>query len=301
VTPISVPGAAALLLLAAISTAQAAPLPHCSRPPAPFSAIPANTFKNSPAPRAVDPSAERCAWGVGLAILPKSTGTAFIVAHPREIMTNLHVVDPDCDGNARFAFGHAYKNGRSLSTVGATVVARGSYCAERRHRQFDYGGDWAIAVLDSDPGATEPMSVRTGARPLELRAGDLASLVRDNGRYFLVGYGMHFEHGTVPYLSPGCVLDRMFSADVVRHTCSAGHRSSGAPILYADAQGACDMVALHVGSITDAAGTPAYSSQRNANVAVLAARFIGAARIVAKDLNDGKSAGAIVAELRASR
>jgi len=278
--------------------AQAAP--QCPRePPIRHSTIPVNSFADSMPSRAVSPAVGQCAWGVGLAILPHGTGTAFLVGNRREIITNLHVVDRNCSGNSRLEFSHGFDRGHSLSTIGATVVAHGSYCSGRKRGRHDYGGDWAIAVLDQDPEAVEDHPARRDAGPLNLRGGDLASLRRDNGRYFLVGYGMQFENGVTPYLSAGCVLDRMFSADVVEHSCNAGHRTSGAPILYAEEGGGCDMVALHVGEIAVFPGRPAYRGDRNANVAVLAARFQAAARAVARELGEGWSAEEIAADMAA--
>jgi hypothetical protein len=283
----------ALVLIPFAGQAMAGPL--CERPPTPAQSIVAiNSFADSPPVHAVDPARGRCTWAVGLAALPGDTGTAFLVGNRREIVTNLHVADPGCHGNRRFQFRHGFDRGSSLSTIGATVVATGDFCARRRQGQYDYGGDWAIAVLDRDPGAVEHATAR---RPLSVRAGALTDLQRDNGSFFLVGYSMQFHGGETPYLSPGCKLDRLFSDGVVEHSCNASHRSSGAPIL-SDSGGRCSLVAIHVGEIAAASGRPRYRADANANVAVLSQRFAMAVNAVARALTRGESAAQIASEMR---
>jgi hypothetical protein len=287
--------ATALIVLSGVAHAG----PRCSRPPGPARALPVNSFADSPAPRAIEPAHEKCAWSLGLAMLPGDTGTAALVANRREIVTNLHVVDPDCGGNARFEFRHGFVRGRALGVIGATVVARGGYCAGRKLGLFDYGGDWAIAVLDRDPGLVERGPASAESRPLTLDASPVADLRRDNGRFFLLGYGVDFEDGRTPFLSPRCALDRLFSQDVVEHRCNASHRSSGAPIVRLDRAGDCDLVAIHVGALAEEPGRPRYLTGVNANIAILSERFAAAVAAVDRDLNAGLDARQIARHMRA--
>src|ERR1700691_3968044 len=74
-----------------------------------------------------------CGWDIGLVVPPGGgTGPAAIILNRREIVTNLHVVDHRCTGNAHFSFWHGYSNGRARASIGATIVARGKYCTSAR-------------------------------------------------------------------------------------------------------------------------------------------------------------------------
>ncbi len=262
-------------------------------------AVPVNSFADSPRPRAIQSGHDQCTWGLGLATSPHATGTAALVANRREVVTNLHVVDPDCTGNARFEFRHGYVRGHSLAVIGATVVARGSYCVTRKSGRHDYGGDWAIAVLDRDPGLVERTPPATETRPLTIDATSVEDLRRDNGGFFLLGYGMGFENGRTPFLSPRCSLGRLFSPDVVEHRCDASHRTSGAPIVRLNGPGNCELVAIHVGAIKEKPGRPRYESGVNANVAILSERFAAAVAAVDRDLAAGLDAAQIAKRMSA--
>lgn len=223
----------------------------------------------------------------------ENTGTAFIVANRREIATSLHVVDKGCRGLRQFIFRHGYDHGRALSTETATVVARGDYCAKLARGRHDYGGDWAIAVLDRDPLTAERPVSAAETMPLE----PAADWRIDNGRYYFLGYGMSFHGGAVLYRSAPCRLGKRFGDGAIEHDCDAGHRGSGAPIVTEDERGACVVVAMHDGEITDVPGRPTYRDGVNANVAVLASDFAATARQVARELVEGLNADEIAAAL----
>ncbi|MGH6980786.1 MAG: hypothetical protein ACREFC_06230 [Stellaceae bacterium] len=257
--------------------------------------ISVNGFAENPPPQAIDTNRARCAWGIGLAIPRSGTGTAFIIGNRREVMANLHVVDKFCRGNRRFTFSHGFDGRAGLSTIGATVVARGDYCSNLRRGRHDYGGDWVVAVLDEDPLAVEETAPGANFSPLQPR-GDGAWL-RDNGRYVLLGYGMSFRAGMQPYRSAPCRFGRLFEPGVVEHDCDASARTSGAPIVSLDPRGHCLVAALHVGEIETLPGRPAYRDDLDANVAVLAGRFAATVRAVARELERGRDTAAIIAEL----
>jgi hypothetical protein len=288
--------AALVVLFFVASPARAAP--QCERPvAAKESLIPVNGFAQNPRPQAIAVSRARCAWGIGLAMPPSNTGTAFVIGNRREVMTNLHVVDKNCRGNTRFAFRHGFDRGRALSTQTATVVVHGDYCAKLKRGHHDYSGDWAIAVLDEDPTDLEGQAPAADTRPMQPRAG--GNWLDGNGGYFLLGYSMSFRAGTQPYRSAPCRFSHLFSKDVVEHSCDASHRSSGAPIVTQDAAGNCLVAAIHVGEIADVPGRPAYRDDVNANVAVLASRFAPAVKAVARALEQGRDADEIAADLAA--
>jgi len=245
-------------------------------------------------------SGSACGGDIGLAVPPGGgTGTAAILLHRREIVTNLHVVDHRCTGNTRFSFWYGYSNGRSRASIGATIVARGNYCRSARRGTSADTEDWAIAVLDRDPAAGGRMSQRP-MRPLGLYAGSMSNLESANGRYFLMGYGMAFRSGQTPYASPACSVSPTATSDVVEHSCFASARSSGAPIVFRTPQGACKMIALHFGELRDGARGGRHGARRGgaSNVAILSRRFEAAASAVARELNQGKSATQIAADLR---
>ncbi len=283
---------AILLRLLCVSAAQASPL--CVAPARhQESLVSVNSFAENPAPQPIAPGRGRCGWGIGLALNGADTGTAFIVANRREIATSLHVVDKGCRGRRQFTFSHGYDLGHALSTETATVVARGDYCAKLAGGRHDYGGDWAIAVLDRDPLTVEPPVSAAETMPLE----PAADWHMDDGRYYLLGYGMSFHGGAVPYRSAQCWLGERFGDGAIEHDCDAGHRGSGAPIVTEDTHGACRVVAMHDGEIADVPGRPAYRAGVNANVAVLASGFGATARLVARELDEGLNADEIAADL----
>ncbi len=289
--------AAMMLLGMAVVPVHAAP--QCPRP-APVtqnSVLHVNNFARSPQPHAIAPGRGRCGWGLGLAAGPTGTGTAFIVGNRREVITNLHVVDSGCRGNRLFTFEHGFAGGRALSKQTATVVATGDYCAKLARGRHDYSGDWAIAVLRSDPVALEPATPAAEAAPLEPRIS--GNWLNDNGRYYLLGYSMSFRSGIQPYSSGPCRLGPLFADGVVEHNCDAGHRTSGAPIMSEGSNGQCLVGAMHVGEIEDVPGRPLYRADVNANVAVLATRFAAAVDAVALELAQGRSADAIALDLGA--
>lgn len=260
---------------------------------------PVNGFAENPPPLPVDMARAHCAWGIGLAIPSSGSGTAFIIGNRREVMANLHVVDPRCRGNRRFSFAHGFNGRERLSTIGATVVARGDYCTGLARGEHRYGGDWVVAVLDEDPLAVEETAPGADIRPMQPRAE--RSWMRDNGRYVLLGYGMSYRAGLFPYRSAPCRFGRLFEPDVVEHDCDASARTSGAPIVSDDAHGNCVVTALHVGEIKQIAGRPAYLDDVDANVAVLSARFAATVRAVARELEKGRDAAEIEAELARRR
>jgi hypothetical protein len=281
----------AIFLLFVAATAHAAP--QCVRPSAAReSIVPVNGFAQNSAPRTIVTTHARCAWGLGLATLPIGTGTAFIIANRREVMTNMHVVDKHCLGNRHFTFSHGFDLGGDLGTIPATVVAHGDYCTGAARGHHVYGGDWAVAVLDRDPAKLEHTS------PGELlQPRDSGEWLNDNGHYFLLGYGMLYRGGLHPYRSAPCRLGRLFVGGLVEHNCDASHRSSGSPIVIDDAAGHCLVAALHEGEIESAPGRPAYRDDVNANVAVLSTQFAAAVKAVARELEQGRSAGEIAADL----
>lgn len=286
----------AILIAAHAAAADAAP--RCEREaPAEHRITPVNGFAQNPAPRPIMTSRAQCAWGIGLAIRPSGTGTAFIIGDRREVMTNLHVADKGCHGNRHFIFSHGFNEGRALATIGATIVIEGDYCATLARGKYDYGGDWAIAVLDADPARIEGVPSGADIRPLQPRAG--GGWLRDNGRYFLIGYGMSFRAGGQAYRSAPCRLGRLFGRDVVEHDCDASRRTSGAPILVEEASGRCLVAALHVGELEPVIGRPPYLDDINANIAVLARSFAPAVRAVARELAQGRTARQIAADLAA--
>ena len=261
--------------------------------------VPVNGFVENPPPLPLDTARAHCAWGIGLAIPSSGSGTAFIIGNRREVMANLHVVDRHCRGDRRFTFAHGFNGRAGLSSIGATVVARGDYCAKLRRGGHDYGGDWVIAVLDEDPLAVEEIAPGTDIRPMQPRAD--RSWLRDNGRYVLLGYGMSYRAGLFPYRSAPCRFGRLFEQDVVEHDCDASARTSGAPIVSNDVGGNCVVSALHVGEIKQMAGRPAYIDDVDANVAVLSERFAATVRAVARELERGRDAAEIEAELARRR
>jgi hypothetical protein len=273
--------------------------PQCPRPaPVPQNALlEVNNFAQSPQPQAIAAGRGRCGWGLGLAAGPTGTGTAFIVGNRREVITNLHVVDKDCRGHRQFTFQHGFAGGRALSKQTATVVARGDYCAKLARGRHDYGGDWAIALLPSDPVVLEPTTPMDEVAPLEPNIG--GSWVKDKGRYYLLGYNMSFRAGTQPYSSGPCRLGPLFADGVVEHDCAAGRRSSGAPIMSEGTNGQCLVGAMHVGEIAHVPGRPLYRTGVNANVAVLATRFAAAVEAVARELAQGRDASTIARDLAA--
>jgi len=289
--------AAMMLLGVAVIPAHAAP--QCPRPaPATQNAVlRVNNFAHSPEPQAIAPGRGRCGWGLGLAAGQTGTGTAFIVGNRREVITNLHVVDKDCRGNRLFTFSHGFAGGRALSRQTATVVARGDYCRKLARGRHDYSGDWAVAVLQSDPVALEPAAPAAEVTPLEPHVD--GNWLNDNGRYYLLGYSMSFRVGKQPYSSGPCRLGPLFADGVVEHDCDAGHRTSGAPILSEGTNGQCLVGAMHVGEIEELAGRPLFRAGVNANVAVLATRFAAAVDAVALELARGRNANAIALDLAA--
>ncbi len=281
-----------LLLVYGITTAQGAPMCNrMARHPESIAAV--NEFAENTPPQRIAPGRGRCGWGIGLALTHVNTGTAFILANRREVATSLHVIDRTCTGWRHFTFSHGYDRGRPLSEETATVVARGDYCAELARGRHDYGGDWAIAVLDRDPLTAEPPVSATEALPLQPGV----NRDQDNGRNYLLGYSMSFAAGNEPYRSAPCRLGKRFSTGAVEHDCDAGHRSSGAPIVTEDTPDACVVVAMHDGEIADKPGRPPYRAGINANVAVLTGSFAAAARAVARELEEGLSADEIAADL----
>ena len=290
---------AALTLLLGLAVGSAHAAPQCPRPaPAPRPGVrPVNSFAAGPRPQAIAPGRGRCGWGLGLARGPTGTGTAFIVGNRREVITNLHVVDRACHGNLHFTFEHGFAGGRALSTQAATVVARGDYCVELARGRHDYGGDWAIAILRSDPVALEPAAPAAEVAPLEPQ---IAGNRRDaDPRYYLLGYSMSFRAGSRPFSAGPCRLGPLFAAGVVEHDCDAGPRTSGAPILGEGPGGQCLVGAMHVGEIEHRPGRPLYRAGVNANVAVLASRFAAAVDAVAQGLARGRDADAIALDLAA--
>jgi hypothetical protein len=291
------PSTTIVVLLSILVSASAHAGPSCPRPPqARQSIVPVNGFAQNPPPQAVAIGRARCAWGVGLARARAGTGTAFVIGNRREVMTDLHVVDKGCRGNRTFTFSHGFDRGHALSSQTATVVARGDYCAKLARGRHDYSGDWAIAVLEENPATLEGVAPTADTRPLEPRAA-ADNWLSGNGRYFLLGYGMSFRAGTQAYRSAACRLGRLFSADVVEHDCDASPRTSGAPIVEVDARGQCVVAALHIGEIAEVSGRPPYRDDFNANVAVLASHFAWAVKAVARDLERGRDANEIAADL----
>ena len=285
-----------MLLLGATAVPAHAAL-QCPRPVrvSDSAALHVNNFADSPRPQPIAPGRGRCGWGLGRAAGPTGTGTAFLVGSRREVMTNLHVVDNDCRGNRFFTFEHGYVDGRALSRQTATVVTTGDYCSELRRGRHDYSGDWAIAVLHSDPVALEPATPAATAAPLEPQTG--GSWLEANGRYYLLGYSMSFRLGSRPFSSGPCRFGPLFADGVVEHNCDAGYRTSGAPILSQGTDGQCLVGAMHVGEIADLRGRPPYRADVNANVAVLAGRFAAAVEAVARELAQGRDAHAIGRDL----
>jgi hypothetical protein len=291
--------AVAALILLGVAAIPAHAAPQCLRlpPVAQKTVLSVNNFAQSPQPQAIAPGRGRCGWALGLAAGPTGTGTAFIVGNRREVITNLHVVDKDCRGNRLFTFEHGFAGASVLSKQTATVVAKGDYCAKLALGRHDYSGDWAIAVLRSDPVALEPATHTAEVAPLEPRIG--GNWLNDNGRYYLLGYSMSFRLGTQPYSSGPCRLGPLFADGVVEHNCDAGHRTSGAPIMSEGTNGRCLVGAMHVGEIEDVPGRPVYRADVNANVAVLANRFAAAVEAVALELAQGRDASAIALDLGA--
>lgn len=282
------------ILVALPLAAHAAPI--CARPAhGSRNIVRVNGFARNRPPLPLDMARGRCAWGIGLAIPANGTGTAFIIGNRREVMANQHVVDAHCRGERRFTFAHEFRGRAARSNIGATVVAHGAYCANLQRGRHDYSGDWVIAVLDEDPLAIEETSPGADLQPMQPRAD--RAWMRDNGRYFLLGYGMSYRAGRYPYRSAPCRFGRLFGPGVVEHDCDAGARSSGAPIVSTDTAGHCLVTALHVGEIAKIAGRPTYVDDINANVAVLAAGFAATVRIVAGELERGRDAADIAAEL----
>jgi hypothetical protein len=283
----------ALFLLLWCGAAHAAPL--CVAPARhPASIVPVNEFAENPPPRAIVPGRGNCGWGVGLAMSATGTGTAYIIGNRREVITSLHVVDKNCRGRRTFIFNRGYDRGRVLGRGTATVVAHGEYCAVLKQQgRHEYGGDWAIAVLDRDPSA------RAGGQALPAPLPADGDWRAGNGNYTLLGYAMSFRRGMVPYTSASCRFSKLFGDGVVEHDCDAGPRASGAPIVDADSVGACRIAAIHVGEIAHQFGRPRYRDDVNANVAVLASQFAAAARAVARDLDDGLDTNEIAADLAA--
>jgi hypothetical protein len=258
---------------------------------APRCFVPVNAFASSPPPQTIVTTRAPCAWGIGLATTPGETGTAFIIGNRRELLTNMHVVDRHCLGNRRFTFAHGFDLDHALSTIPATVVIHGDYCAGAASGKHDYGGDWAVAVLDRDPAAVEH-----GASPrlLEPAAGPAG-----DGHYFLLGYGMLFRGGYHPYRAGPCRFGRRYTNGLAEHDCATSPRSSGAAIVSQDAAGHCQVAALNEGELSIALGRPAYRPGVNANVAVLASRFAPAVEAVARALEKGRGASQIAADLAA--
>ncbi len=288
--------AALLVLSFAAASAHAAPL--CERPaPRNESIRLVNSFADDPPLQAIAAGRGRCGWGLGLATGPSGSGTGFIVGHRREVMTDLHVVDKFCRGNRHFTFQHGYDRGHGLSTQIATVVAHGDYCAKLSRGRHDYSGDWAIAVLEEDPMELERTPPGADIAPLAPRLGGTWS--KENGRYYLLGYSMSFRAGQQLYSAGPCRFGRLFSDGVVEHDCDASHRSSGAPIISEDADGGCEVAAIHVGEIADVPGRPAYRAGVNANVAVLSSRFAATVNAVARALEEGRDLDEIAADLAA--
>ncbi|HEX4111087.1 MAG TPA: hypothetical protein VH020_00990 [Stellaceae bacterium] len=253
-----------------------------------------NAFAGNPPPKTIVTTRAPCAWGIGLATTPGGNGTAFIIGNRRELLTNMHVVDKHCLGNRRFTFSHGFDLDHALSTVPATVVVHGDYCAGAAGGHHDYGGDWAIAVLDRDPAAVEHGSP---PRLLEPRTDD--NVRNDNGHYFLLGYGMLFRGGYHPYRAGPCRFGRLYTNGLAEHDCDTSPRSSGAAIVSQDASGQCVVAALNEGELSITLGRPAYRAGVNANVAVLATRFAPAVAAVARELERGRNAKEIAADLAA--
>lgn len=288
----------ATMMLLGASAASAHAAPQCPRPAPPVTqnaVSHVNNFAQSPQPQAIAPGRGRCGWGLGLAAGPTGTGTAFIVGNRREVITNLHVVDKKCRGNRLFTFEHGFAVGRALSKQTATVVAQGDYCVKLALGRHDYSGDWAIAVLHADPVLLEATTRLAEVVPLETQGG--GNWLKDNGRYYLLGYSMSYRVGTQPYSSGPCRLGPLFADGVVEHNCDAGHRTSGAPIMSQGTNGQCLVGAMHVGDIEDLPGRPIYRTGVNANVAVLATRFATAVEAVARELAQGRDANAIAVDL----
>lgn len=289
---------AVAFLVTGTAIAHAAPV--CARGPERASLVTqVNGFAGNPPPRPVDLARAHCAWGIGLAVPASGSGTAFIIGNRREVMANQHVVDAHCRGERRFTFAHRFGSRGGGSNIGATIVARGDYCANLRRGRHDYGGDWVIAVLDEDPLAIEETTPNADIKPMQPR-GDGAWL-RDNGRYVLLGYGMSYRAGMYPYRSSFCRFGRLFEPGVVEHNCDASARSSGSPIVSTDARGNCIVTALHVGEIKKLTGRPAYIDDVDANVAVLSTGFAATVRLVAGELERGRGAREIAAELARRR
>lgn len=249
-----------------------------------------NAFAGTPAPQTIVSAQAPCAWGLGLAVTPATNGTAFIIANRRELLTNLHVVDRHCLGNRRFNFSHGFDLDRALSVIPATVVAHGDYCAGVAQGNHDYGGDWAVAILDRDPAAVEHRAPPSLLRP---RTGDAAS----GAGYFLLGYGMLFRGGYHPYRAGPCRLGRRYADGVVEHDCATSPRSSGSAIVAQGPGSACTVVALNEGAIRLEEGRPTYQPGINANLALLANSFGPTVEAVARALEKGRSASEITAYL----
>lgn len=291
--PVRASALAAVIGLMA-TVAQAAP--YCLRPTwGGEYLLPVNSFAQNAPAQPIVPAQSACGWGIGLVVAATGTGTGLIVGNRREVITDQHVVDKDCRGNRSFIFRHGFADGAALSTETATVVARGDYCTQLARGRHDYGGDWAIAVLDRDPAAVEPRTPAAAMGPLQaLRGGQPQA---GSGRLSLLGYSMSFRSGMTPYRSGPCRLARLFAPDVAEHSCDATHRGSGAPLIFEDQHGRCSVVGLHVGEIATAPGRPRYRADINANVAVLASRFAPAVERVARDLDRGLAPDQIIADM----
>lgn len=282
---------AASLLISYASAAQA--LTRCAATsPVTHGIELANSFAGNAAPSQIDAPAAPCSWALGLASLPSGNGTAFIVGNRREVMTALHVVDKHCLGNRRFRFSQGFNRDRTLGTIGATVVAHGDYCPERAGGGHDYGGDWAIAVLDR-----EPARVAHAGDPLVLDSDAMMGGRSAAKRYVLLGYGVQFRGGVQLYRSAPCSIRRHFANLMAEHDCDSNFRSSGAPILVTKGSGPCALAALNTAELAPVAGRTEFKEGINANIAILAPRFAAAVLAVQRDLELGRSVGAIAAEL----
>jgi hypothetical protein len=261
---------------------------------APQCFVPVNAFAGNRPPQTIVTSRAQCAWGLGLATTPGRSGTAFMIGNRRELLTNMHVVDEHCLGNRRFTFAHGFDLDHALSTIQATMVVHGDYCTGAARGRHDYGGDWAVAVLDRDPVAVEHVAP---PHLLEPRSG--TDWLRAGGQYFLLGYGMLYRGGYHPYRAGPCKFGRLYTNGLAEHNCDTSPRSSGAAIVDQDAAGHCLVAALNSGAIKIDEGRPAYRPGINANVAVLATRFAPAVEAVARELEKGRSAKEIEVDLAA--
>jgi protease YdgD len=157
------------------------------------------------------------------------TCTAAMILNPRIIVTAAHCI-MERDGTIRrsnFLFQPGYQVGSSSAKFAATVWAVGSRQSVGRETVRDAARDWAILVLDQAPLGVQPFALSLHS----IAPSELAEL-----KLQLAAYSDDIADAEVLSVDSACAV-RNLVWDTLIHTCTAGHGSSGAPLLVREENG----------------------------------------------------------------